>query len=147
SLFPALSPDGKTVAVLHRGASERLLEQQVCLVDLESGNARQVGKPRDVGPLSWLPDGRGLLMVDRKVVEMSKPTHDTVSRMSLDGEVTLICEGSSPVLLGDGKVILFQDQRTRMWNTCDLNGKEIRPYAGGMPGHGFPAPAPDGKRV
>src|SRR5262249_33495954 len=43
SLMPALSPDGGTVAVLHRGASEGLKQVSVCLVDLKMGGARPLG--------------------------------------------------------------------------------------------------------
>ncbi len=147
SLFPSLSPDGKTVAVLHKGATGRILEVQICLVDLASGDARTVGEPRDTGPLSWFPDGKALLIVDRKNVEMSKPPLNTICRMGLDGEVKPLLKGSSPVILGDGKTILFQDQESRTWKTCNLEGGDIMVYANGMEGHGFPAPSPDGKRL
>jgi hypothetical protein len=147
TLSPALSPDGRTAAVLHQGASQRLLETQVCLVDLGTGDAKPLGNPRDFGPVSWLPDGRGLLTVDRKDVGASKPPLSTISRLDLDGRLTPLREGSSPVVLGDGKTVLFEDAGSRTWQTCDLGGGDVKPYAGGMNGHTFPAPSPDGRRL
>jgi hypothetical protein len=147
SLFPSLSPDGKTVVVLHKGVSQRILEVQICLVDLATGKAKHLGKPRDTGPVSWFPDGRGLLTIDRNTAELSKPSIDTVCRMSLDGELETLCPGTSPVILGDGKTILFEDQASRTWKTCNLAGGDVRPFADGMKGHAFPAPSPDGKRI
>jgi hypothetical protein len=148
SLFPSLSPDGKTVAILHKGASEaHILEFQICLVDLASGQAKPLGQPRDTGPLAWLPDGNALLVTDRKAIDVKKPPVSTICRMDLDGRITPLCEGTAPVVLGDGKRILFEDQTSRTWKTCDLDGKDIKLYAGGMEGCAFPSISPDGKRL
>jgi hypothetical protein len=147
SLFPTLSPDGQTVAVLHKNGTERLLESQICLVNLATGEARTLGQPRDTGPISWTPDGKGLILVERKSVGISKPPRETICRLDLDGQLTRLIEGSSPVLVGDRSRILFQNLPMKMWNTCDLNGGDVRIYANGMKGHGFPAPSPDGKRL
>jgi hypothetical protein len=147
SLFPSLSPDGKTVVVSHKGAAGRILEIQICVVDLATGNARIVGEPRDTGPVSWFPDGKGLLIGDRKSIDMSKPSISTICRLDLDGHLTKLCEGSSPVVLGDGQRILFEDQTTRSWKTCALDGGDVKLYADGMKGCAFPAPSPDGKRL
>jgi hypothetical protein len=147
SLFPSLSPDGKTVAVLHKDASGGILDAQICLVDLATGNAKPLGEPRDTGPLCWFPDGKALVIVDRKSVDVSKPAIGTICRLDLDGRITKLCPGSSPVVLGDGKRILFQDQTSRTWKTCDLVGGDVKLYADGMKGCAFPAPSPDGKRL
>lgn len=150
TLMPALSPDGKTLAVLHKGTTGRLLDTQVCLVDLETGGARAVGEPRDMAFLSWLPDGKGLVLQHREVADPSDltgPRIATVARMDLEGKLTRIGEGGMPVLLNDGKTILFQDTKTRTWQTCNLDGGDVKPYAGGLVGYGFPSPAPDGKRI
>jgi hypothetical protein len=42
---------------------------------------------------------------------------------------------------------LFQDRDSDLWNTCDLTGQNVKLFAGGLKGYGFPAPAPDGKRI
>ncbi len=150
SLMPALSPDGKRLAVLHKGAREAILESQVCLVDLKNGEATAMGEPRDVAYLSWFPDGKSLLLVNREVVrpaDMTAPRTDTIARLELSGRLTKIREGSSPVLLNDGRTILFQDTTSRKWQTCDLDGGNLKTYAGGLAGYGFPSPAPAGKRI
>ena len=33
------------------------------------------------------------------------------------------------------------------WQTCDLAGKNVRPFANGLADYGFPSPGPDGKRI
>jgi Tol biopolymer transport system component len=150
TLMPALSPDGRTVAVLHKGTTGRLLDTQVCLVDLETGEARAVGEPRDMAFLSWLPDGKGIVLLHREVADPSDltgPRTATIARMDLEGRLTKIREGGMPVLLNDGKTILFEDTKSRTWQTCGLDGGDLKPYAGGMAGYGFPSPAPDGKRI
>jgi Tol biopolymer transport system component len=97
--------------------------------------------------LSWLPDGKGLVIVDRKTIDVSKPALETICRMDLDGRLTTLCEGSSPQVLGDWKRILFQEPTSRMWKTGDLDGADVKLYADGMKGCAFPAPSPDGKRL
>jgi Tol biopolymer transport system component len=147
ALFPSLSPDGKTVVVLHKDASGRVLEVQICLVDLATGTATPLGKPRDTGPVSWFPDGAALLINENKTVDVSKPSIGTICRMDMEGRITKLREGVSPVVLGDGKRILFEEQATRTWKTCDLSGGDEQVYASGMKGCAVPAPAPDGKRL
>jgi hypothetical protein len=147
SLFPSLSPDGKTVAVLHKGSSERLTDTQITLVDLATGNAKPVGTPRDTGPVSWFPDGKALLTFERNDPKASKPAAETVCRIGLDGRVERIVEGALPVIVDEGKRILFQDVAFRTWKTCDMNGADVKVYANGLQGYGFPAPSPDGKRL
>jgi hypothetical protein len=79
--------------------------------------------------------------------DVSRARTDTIARMDLQGRVTKIRQGSSPVLLNDGKTILFEESKSRTWHTCDLEGGNVKLYAGGLPGYGFPSPAPDGKRI
>jgi Tol biopolymer transport system component len=150
TLMPALSPDGQTLAVLHNGASERILQTQLCLVDLRTGSARRLGKPHDMAFVSWLPDGKGLIVTVRESpdpADPSVPKTATIARMDLQGQTTKIRPGTFPLLLNDGKTILFEDTTSRTWNTCDLDGGNAKLYAGGLAGHGFPSPAPDGKRI
>ena len=150
TLMPALSPDGKTLAVLHKGTIGRLLDTQVCLVDLETGEARTLGEPRDMAFLSWLPNGKGLVLLHREAADPSDlagPRTAIIARMDLEGKLTKIREGGMPMLLNDGKTILFEDTQTRTWQTCGLDGGDVKPYAGGLAGYGFPSPAPDGKRI
>ena len=146
TLFPVLSPDGRTLAVVHKGADERRLDTQVCLVDVETGAARRLGGPHDMAFVSWLPDGRGLIVLVRVPDPARNRLIDTIARMDLDGKLTDLREGSMPVLLGGGKRILFRDSQSD-WKTCNLDGQDVKPYADGLKGYGFPAPSPDGKRL
>ena len=66
--------------------------------------------------------------------------------MDLEGTLTKIRKGDCPVLLPDGKTILF-DRKDNEWWTCDLKGQHTEPYAEGMPEVRSPSPSPDGKRV
>ena len=145
TLFPVLSPDGKTLAVLHKGAAEHRLDSQICLVDVQTGTARRLGEPHDMAFPSWLPDGRGLILLVRVPDVAKNRLIDTIARLDLDGKLTNLREGSMPVVLGDGRRILFKHSDT--WHTCNLDGKDVKPYADSLKGYGFPAPAPDGKRI
>ena len=144
TLFPALSPDGKTLAVLHSAVPGRLLETRIYFIDIDANTARPVGEPRDMGFPSWLPDGRGLILLTRHPDAASGRIIETIARMDLDGRITpLLNNGTMPTLIGDGRTILFLDVATRTWQTSGLDGKDDKPYAGRpSPGHwGFPRPA------
>jgi hypothetical protein len=150
SLLPALSPDGKMLAVLHKGATEAILDSQVCLVDLASGEARTLGEPHDMAFLSWFPDGRSLLLLKREVTDPADVTserQETIARLDLNGRMTKIRDGGNPILLRDGRTILFRDTRQDTWQICDLDGGTSRVLAGGLAQYGFPSLAPDGKRI
>jgi hypothetical protein len=150
TLMPALSPDGKTIAVMHHGSEKRLLDSHVCLVDLGTGEAKTLGDSHDLAYLSWLPDGQGLILLIRETpdpADLNSSRVSTISRMDLDGRISKIREGNAPILLNDGKTILFEDSKSRTWQTCDLNGGDVKPFAGGLTGYGFPSPSPDGKRI
>jgi Tol biopolymer transport system component len=146
-LFPTLSPDGKTLAVIHKGAGERRLDSRICLVDVKTGQARPLGAPHDMAFPSWLPDGRGLILLVRVPDVANNRLVDTIARLDLDGKLTTLRPGSMPVVLGDGRRILFEDLQTRTWHTCNLEGLDVKPYADGLKGYSFPTPAPDGKRL
>lgn len=149
SVFPVLSPDGKSLLVMHKSLdAEQLLEWQPCVVDLKTQSVQTIGKPIDAAFFSWLPDQSGFILVTRKSVDMNKPAITTVSHLDMNGNVTAIREGDCPLLLPDGKTILFEDGDTnRVWETCDMSGQNIKLFRDGLPGHGFPSLSPDGKRI
>ncbi|HET6328756.1 MAG TPA: hypothetical protein VFG04_28995 [Planctomycetaceae bacterium] len=150
SLMPALSLDGKTIAVIHKKPEGRPLDSQIYLIDLRSGDAKPLGKPADVAFLSWLPDRQGLLLLKRESADpsnLSLRLTDTIARLGMDGQTTRLLDGSMPVVLNDGKTVLFKGPSDRSWQTCDLDGKNVRPFANGLTDYGFPSPAPDGKRI
>jgi hypothetical protein len=154
-MMPVPSPDGKTVLVTEVNpeymastfvAGQSTMRFQLWLIDLKTGEAKKLGAPRDTAFHSWLPDGKGFILVDRKDVAMDKPSERTVARMDMDGKVTPIRPGDCPVLLADGKTILFEDN-DRLWYTCDLAGGNVKMLADGLKGYSFPSPSPDGKRI
>jgi len=142
ALMSALSGDGTTLAVLMFSPD---LQSQLYLVDLAGDKARPLGRPMDTAFLSWLDDGQGLILVDRKMVSMDESTEDSVARMTLDGTVTVLVPGRHPVLIPRRGRILFQQDDG--WKTSDLDGRNVELYAGGMKGYGFPAVSPDGTRL
>ncbi len=150
SLMPALSLDGKTVAVIHKKPEGRPLDSQIYLIDLKSGDAKPLGKPTDMAFLSWLPDQQGLLLLKRESADpsnLSLKSTDTIARLGMDGKTTRLLEGGMPVVLNDGKTVLFKAPSDRSWQTCDLDGKNVRAFANGLADYAFPSPAPDGKRI
>jgi Tol biopolymer transport system component len=147
SLMPCLSPDGKTLAVLHKGTDSRILESRVHLIDAATGNARPLGQPLDTAFISWFPDGKHLLLITRKHVTMDHPSQNSLARMDLQGKVSTICRGDVPVLIDQSKRILFEGEEDDLWYTCDLTGKNRKRFHGGFARHGFPAPSPTGTQV
>jgi hypothetical protein len=148
---PTASPDGVTLAALHRPQSVGQAPQkaQFFLVDLRTAEARRIGEPGEYVHPSWFQDGRGLLLDELRSESGSATGRkvDTIVRMDLDGQTTPIIEGRLPTLLGDGKTILFFDTRVMVWKTCDLKGGDVNRYADGLPDYTNPALAPDGKRL
>jgi len=141
----ALSPDGKTLAVAHlpgTGRGRQMLQSQIYLIDIDSGAERPLGKPLDTAFLSWLPNGEGMTMVSRETIAPDKPPKSTIIRVDLDGQLTPLLPGVFPYVLADGDRMLFRDQETDLWHTCDLNGRQARLVGDGLPGHGFPAVSP-----
>ncbi len=146
--FPVLSPDGKTLAVVHKSGSEPdVLKFQICLVDVASGEGKLLGEPLDTAIPSWLPDGSGLVLVTREYESPNKPSIDTIALMDLNGQVTSIRKGSRPLVLNPFGRILYSDQADDRWKICDLDGKEIAVVGDGLKDFGFPTASPDGKRL
>jgi hypothetical protein len=146
TLFPVLSPDGKTLAVYHKSGDQSIVDVQVCLVDLASGNARKLGKPMSCAHLAWSADGKSLLMTVRKGGDLLKPSKDFLARMNLKGEVTELRNGSRPIALPGDKGILFLDD-DGLWKTCNAAGKEARQFGDGLKGCSTPTLSPDGKQL
>lgn len=136
---PALSPDGRSLAVWHRGP---VGPGQVHLIDIEAGTARALGGALAAGALGWLPGGDGLLLVTRD----GPGEPERIATLDLTGRLTALRRGSAPTLLPDGRV-LFLEVDSRLWFTCDLTGADPRPFHDGLAGLSAPALSPDGRRA
>jgi hypothetical protein len=146
-LMPAASPDGKTIAVLHKEPMDKLLEARICLIDVESGKSRALGDAADQAFISWLRDGSGLLVMRRSYDKgLREDATETICRLAFDGTATPIRPGNSPIALLDGESILYRGV-DRMWYTCDLAGENERKLGDGLSQYTFPTPAPDRKRL
>jgi WD40-like Beta Propeller Repeat len=142
-----LSPDGRTLAIMRAGVGGAFLKNQVYLIDLASDKATPLGESLDAYFLSWLPDGERLLLRVNEYEDLNSKTSKWLATIDLDGKLTKLFPGDFPILAGSPLQIVFEDPDTRLWSSCDLDGKNAKLYAGGLKGHGFPAPSPDGKQL
>jgi len=140
---PALSPDGTTLALSVLSAD--MTASQICLVDLKTDAIRKLGAPLDTAYLSWLDDGQGLVLVARKHTGKDRFRNESVARMDMNGKVTVLAPGSNPIVIPGRNRILHCEQG--QWRTCDLDGKDVETYCGGMRGYHHPTVSPDGKRI
>ncbi len=144
---PALSPDGKTLAVLHRSSAEKILEVRFHLVDLESGESRPIGKAFDGHSLSWLPDGSGLIGVIRRHEGPDQAGDRQIVRFGLDGSVTDLREGDFALLVGPQRDRIFFQGKDSAWFTCDLKGGDVKLVGAGLKKLSFPSVSPNGEHV
>jgi hypothetical protein len=100
----------------------------------------------DAAFLAWHPDGRSLYFALREPDPMSEFPKSFITQISFDGEIRKLREGGFPCLLPTIQRFLFEDKRDdRRLKTCDLEGRDVRPFGDGFRGFGFPAPSPDGR--
>ena len=148
-LMAELSPDNRKIATMQMLGGGSLLDLQIRLIDVETGEARLLGKPSKIGaPFSWLPDGDGLILKRFETREDPTAVEPRIlCRLGLDGELTDLRSGDWPVVLRKTRRILFEDNATRLWHTCQLDGSDPRLFADGLKGYSMPAVSPDEKRV
>ena len=116
---------------------------------MKTGEARLLGKPSKIGaPFSWLPDGDGLILKRFETQDDPKAVEPRIlCRLGLDGELTDLRSGDWPVVLRKTRRILFEENATRLWHTCQLDGSDPKLFADGLKGYSMPAVSPDEKRV
>lgn len=146
TMFPTLSPDGRTLAALHMTPESGPLHSQVFLVDIKTGESKPLGKPMDTAFLSWLPDGDGLVLISRESENLNEVSVGTICKMNLKGDLKEIRKGNSPLLLDESK-IFFEDQEDDLWKTCDLHGKDVQLVGDGLESFSFATASSNGKRV
>ena len=149
STLAELSPDGKSVATMQMSSSGQMLDLQIRVVNLKDGRSRLLGRPEPIGgPFSWLPDGDGLIL---KRYERSKDIRAIepriLCRMDLDGKLTDLRSGDWPVVLRKSRRILFKDDKSDLWHTCELDGTKPELFANGLAKHAMPAVSPDEMKV
>lgn len=142
----ALSPDGKTIAVLHVRDAERG-QAQLTLIELAGERVRRIGVPFHAGEtLSWFPDGKALLVSRRERILPDSPPYSAILRVEVHGgRFKELRRGDAPVFLA-GERILYRDKRGR-WHTCDLKGRDVKSLGDGLSEHSSPAPGPRGERL
>jgi len=147
TLGAALAPDGSTLALMRFGVDGAFLKSQIYLIDLARDKAMPLGEPLDATFLSWLPDGKWLLLRVNEYRDVNSKASKWVATIDLDGKLTKLFQGDFPLLAGIPPQIVFEDPETDLWSSCELDGKNPKPYANGLKGYGFPAPSPDGKQL
>jgi hypothetical protein len=149
-LFPTASPDGTQVAVLSVSTTGAL-ESQLQVVDVATGEVKAVGAAADQAFPQWLPKGEGFILMRRvkaTAPPLREPLVSQVVRVALDGSATtLLTNATQPLVLPDGKTLLYRDEASREWRRAGLDGKRSVRLFDGLKEHYQPSPSPDGKTL
>ncbi|MBN1917507.1 MAG: hypothetical protein JW889_06325 [Verrucomicrobia bacterium] len=140
---PCVSPDGKLIAVKFMKTPNPTRPSQIYVVDVKSGDARKIGEIVGGIHLTWMPDGKHVLMMREEFVDWRKTSVGTICTMAFDGTIEDIREGEWPVLIGDSK-IMFTPRGERVWHTCNLDGSNVKILGDGLGDYGFPTVSPSG---
>jgi hypothetical protein len=134
---------------MHMPGAASLTDLQMRLIDLTTGKSRSLGKPSKIGaPFSWLPDGSGLILKRfEPSADINAVEPRILCRMGLDGKLTDLRRGDDPLVLRKSRKILYADNDTDLWHTCNLDGSHPELYGDGLAGYGMPAISPDEKQI
>jgi hypothetical protein len=141
-----LSHDGEKLAVEQANVGPDVLSNQIYILDLKTDKATPLGEPADIAFPNWLPEDKGLIIVKRRSVDLDKPSIETLCMLDMQGKLTEIRAGGHPILLADGKTILFEDA-DRAWHLCDLNGKVLKDLTNGTQWHVLNSLTPAGDKI
>jgi hypothetical protein len=144
-----ISPDGKQLASMAFFGGDSVRDFQIRLIDLETGKSKNIGKPGRIGaPFSWLPDGEGLILKRfEHVNDLNAIEPRVLCRMGLDGQLTDLRRGDTPLVLRKSRKILYQDDDTELWHTCNLDGSGSELFGDGFKGCDMPTVSADEKRI
>ncbi len=147
----ARSWDGKYLCFSHKDFSkEKILNVEVVVKNLATGEEKTVGPSADYGPVTW-GAGDVIILVRRDAVDLNDPVAANkvapakICSMDLTGKVTELVAGHQAVVVDSGKTILFQEDK--VWSRCDLDGKNVAKIGDGLAKCNFATASPDGSRV
>jgi len=145
---PVLSPTSNTVALLYRPADAGgVLDFQMLLVDLAAVTATPIGTTSRLGgPYAWLPDGSGIVLKRFLPAKSNEVEPTRICLLRLDGTLTDLRSGDSPLVLPHARTVLFEDEDGD-WFTCDFTGRGVKRFRNGMKQWGTPAVSPDGTEM
>jgi hypothetical protein len=143
-LTAKISPDDRWLISQSYQKGNTPWDFQMHLIDLANGKLRQLGKTGEFGgALSWLPGGDAVIV--RRFQSANEPT--VISRLGINGTQKDVRVGDMPLVLRKSKRILYRDQESALWYTCNLDGSDPNLYADGMKGCGNPTVSPEEERI
>lgn len=143
----ALSADGSKLAFRYDKKPSHLEEPRLYVLDLASGEAKQIGEDKAEAYISWLDDGSGVIMARQKNIRPDLQPTIEIFRIDLNGESQFFREGMMPVVIPNAGRILFKKFAGKLWHTCDLEGGDEQLFADGLPGMLQISVMPDGSRA
>lgn len=143
------SPSGDKVAAVLFVSQGDEPAGRICVINPADGAFTWVGHAERIGqPINWLPDGDGFVFVRYKAAGYDGGSQPRmVCRMDMNGGVTELFEGDSPVVLRKTRRILYQDKNTRLWHVCGIDGKDSQLFGDGFDDHFDPAVSPDETKI
>jgi len=146
-LTEEVSPNGQYALGFSPSFSDT--EVEIRLIKLSDRSIRTLRKTGRLGiPSSWLPESDGIILKRFEPVSDPKQIEPRVlCRLDLDGTLKDLRPGDSPLVLRKSRKILYQENGSRLWHTCDLDGSNPKLYADGLAGHGQPAVSPDERQI
>jgi Tol biopolymer transport system component len=146
---PAVSPDGKTVALAYAPNLDAS-PMDLWTVSVDGSHLERLATTGEVLSIAWSPDGKHIAFVDGSQLENSSSgaTADIYVVRADGSELQRIAtgftgQGSEVVWSPDGKRIAFQDAKQRL-SVVDADGGNVDTLA---PHGEAPAWSPDGKRL
>lgn len=144
TVYPALSPDGKKLAVLRHAPGMPVEQTRVCVIDLAARMANDIGSPGDYKAPEWLPDATGFILTRTERLAGAQPI-TTLCRLSLNGNMTSLRPVFYARILGDQPRIIFQEKEGGEWKSCDLQGGDVQRVGDGLLHLSYAAPGRSGK--